>query len=444
MLGRMAKNLSCWLSALGKRFLRGIRSLFGQAQGLPLQIRILLIPFSWLYAVGVWVRNTLYARGVFKARVLPCTVISVGNIVVGGTGKTPAVIAIAKQLQKAGVRVAILLRGYKRRSREQVTIVSDGEKLCCSPVESGDEAHMIARHLSGIPVIVGRQRYLAGKVALKRFNVEVLLLDDGFQHRQLARNVEILTVNATQPYGTGRLLPIGTLREPRTSLQRADIILLTHTDYTADTPTKVQKIVRNRVGGTRSANHKQALKQLAPNALILESVHQPTHLYPLEAEDFYPPRGVKYQHGEKVGGSSQELQSPQSGEYNDSRILPNALLTGKRLLAVCGIANPGAFVTTLMQYCPETVELLAFPDHHVYTQADLRQMQRALQEVRAELVVTTQKDEQKLARFAAHLPIAVLAIALVVTEGNDLSSYLAEYYPFCCSSKSIGNLVGEP
>ena len=469
MLGRMAKNLSCWLSALGKRFLRGIRSLFGQAQGLPLQIRMLLIPFSWLYAVGVWVRNTLYARGVFKARVLPCTVISVGNIVVGGTGKTPTVIAIAKQLQKAGVRVAILLRGYKRRSREQVTIVSDGEKLCCSPVESGDEAHMIARHLSGIPVIVGRQRYLAGKVALKRFNVEVLLLDDGFQHRQLARNVEILTVNATQPYGTGRLLPIGTLREPCTALQRADIILLTHTDYTAHTARKDEKL-HQKPPTTSTENcqtyqafsllrkeRRKALKQLAPNALILESVHQPTHLYRLEAEDFYPPRGVKYQHGEKVGGSSQELQSPQSGEYNDSRILPQshntpvyrgnmplALLTGKRLLAVCGIANPGAFVTTLMQYCPETVELLAFPDHHVYTQADLRQMQRALQEVGAELVVTTQKDEQKLASFAAHLPIVVLAIALVITEGNDLSLYLAEYYPFCCSSKSIGNLVGEP
>ena len=382
-------------------------------------------------------RNTLYARGVFKARVLPCTVISVGNIVVGGTGKTPAVIAIAKQLQKAGVRVAILLRGYKRRSREQVTIVSDGEKLCCSPVESGDEAHMIARHLSGIPVIVGRQRYLAGKVALKRFNVEVLLLDDGFQHRQLARNVEILTVNATQPYGTGRLLPIGTLREPRTALQRADIILLTHTDHTADTPTKGQKIVRNRVGGTRSANHKQALKQLAPNALILESVHQPTHLYPLET----PPNPTSETSDESYSAAPEVSCNPITPQgttkNSESRILPQshntpvyrgnmplALLTGKRLLAVCGIANPGAFVTTLMQYCPETVELLAFPDHHVYTQADLRQMQRALQEVGAELVVTTQKDEQKLARFAAHLPIVVLAIALVVTEGNDSFSDL--------------------
>lgn len=363
---------------------------------LSIPLRTLLTPFSWLYAIAVWMRHRLYSLGLFKTRVLPCTVISIGNIVVGGTGKTPAVMAIAKQLQKDGVRVAILLRGYNRRSNEQVTIVSDGEKLCCSAVESGDEAHMIARHLSGIPVIVGRRRYLAGEVALKRFNVEVLLLDDGFQHRQLARDVEILTINATQPYGTGRLLPAGTLREPPTALQRADIILLTHTD----TPSIVVKTEpRLRLFSARnvetSGNLKEALKRLAPNTLILESVHQPTHLYRLDGSCG------------KVGGLS------------ESRILPDALLPDKRLLAVCGIANPDAFVTTLMRYCPETVELLAFPDHHIYTQADLRQIQRALQEVGAELVVTTQKDEQKLANFAEHLPIVVLAVALVVTEGDD-------------------------
>lgn len=373
----------------------------GERHGLlSILLRTLLTPFSWLYAVAVWMRHGLYSLGFFKTHVLPCTVISIGNIVVGGTGKTPAVMAIAKQLQKDGVRVAILLRGYKRRSNEQVTIVSDGEKLCCSAAESGDEAHMIARHLSGIPVIVGKRRYLAGEVALKRFNVEVLLLDDGFQHRQLARDVEILTVNATQPYGTGRLLPAGTLREPPTALQRADIILLTHTDTPSiavrseprlrpfSPPFSARKV-------ERSGNLKEALKRLAPNALILESVHQPTHLYRLDGSCA------------PVGGLS------------ESRILPDALLPGKRLLAVCGIANPAAFVTTLTRYCPETVELLAFPDHHIYTQADLGQIQRVLQEVEAELVVTTQKDEQKLASFAEHLPIVVLAVALVVTEGND-------------------------
>ena len=202
-----------------------------QQRFLATPLRVLLLPFSWLYAAGVWIRNQLYALGVFRVRTLPCPIISVGNIVVGGTGKTPAVIAIAKYLQKEGVRVSILLRGYKRHAREKITIVSDGKKVCATPKESGDEAHMMARHLSGIPIIVGGQRYLAGQVALERFNVDVLLLDDAYQHRKLARDVDILTVPATHPFGNPEgLLPAGTLREPPTALRRADIILLTHAD----------------------------------------------------------------------------------------------------------------------------------------------------------------------------------------------------------------------
>ena len=320
-------------------------------------LRFLLIPLSWLYGAIISIRNRLYALGVFKTRTLPCRVISVGNIVVGGTGKTPAVITIAKHLQKEGKRVAILLRGYKRHAREKITIVSDGKKVCTSLTESGDEAHMMARHLSDIPIIAGKCRYLAGQVALERFNVDVLLLDDGFQHRQLARDVDILTVPATHPFGRPKgLLPLGTLREPPTTLRRADLILLTH----ADTP-------------NISSHGKKAVKQLAPDTLILESIHQPTHLYPLASEN---------------------------SERNINVHTDLKELKGKRLLAVCGIGNPDAFVATLMRCYPENVELLAFPDHHVYTEADRRQIHAAFQTSGADLIVTTQKDEQKLARIA--------------------------------------------
>ena len=369
-------------------------------------LRFLLIPFSWLYAAGVSVRNLLYAIGVFKARSLPCRVISVGNIVVGGTGKTPAVITIAKYLQKEGKRVAILLRGYKRHVREEITIVSDGKKVCASPTESGDEAHMMVRHLSGIPIIAGKSRYLTGQVALERFNVDVLLLDDGFQHRQLARDVDILTVPVTQPFGNPQgLLPVGTLREPTSAVQRADLILLTHTDIP-----------------NVSLDAKEVVKQLAPNALILESVHQPTHLYPLASEN---------------------------SERNINVHTDIKELKGKRLLAVCGIGNPDAFVATLMRCYPENVELLAFPDHHVYTEADRRQIHAAFQASGADMIVTTQKDEQKLARIAKRqsavgnrqqredrdgylhetswFPRAffVLAISLVITENGEQLTRMA-------------------
>lgn len=338
---------------------------------IPTLFRVLLIPLSWLYGTVIWIRNYCFTAGIFKQKRLPCTVISVGNIVVGGTGKTPAVAAIAKLLQNQGFQVTILLRGYKRRSGEKMTVVSDGENRLCSREESGDEADMLARQLSKIPIIVGKRRYLTGKAALDRFKSDIVILDDGFQHRQLARDIDILTIDATQPYGTGRLLPIGTLREPITAIQRADIILLTRTD----------------VVSTDIANLKAELNQLAPNTLILESVHQPTSLYWLNQSDEHRTMSIKS-------------------------------LTGKRLLAVCGIGNPDAFVTTLEKSNPEVVELLAFPDHHVYTESDLQQIQQRLKGCDAEWVVTTQKDEQKLASLSTELPIVVLAIELVITDGD--------------------------
>ena len=364
-----------------------------QQRILATPLRFLLIPLSWLYAASVQLRNILYTHGVFKARRLPCRVISVGNIVVGGTGKTPAVIAIAKHLQRDGMRVAILLRGYKRRGgkkmsrrlmsllplREKVTIVSDGEKVCTAPVESGDEAYMMAKHLSNVPIIVGKCRYLAGQVALERFKVDVLLLDDGFQHRQLARDVDILTISATHPFGSPeKLLPAGTLREPPTALRRADLILLTH----ADTP-------------NTSVHIKKLVKPLAPNAPVLASIHQPIHLYPL-------------------------VPNPNS-EKGTNVLTDIKELKGKRILAVCGIGNPDAFVATLMRCSVASAELLAFPDHRVYTETDKQQIYTAFQEAVADLIVTTQKDEQKLVHLVEHwqLPIVVLAIALVITEGDE-------------------------
>ncbi len=372
-----------------------------QQKFLTTPLRFLFTPLSWLYAASVQLRNILYTHEVLKARRLPCRVISVGNIIVGGTGKTPAVIAIAKHLQREGRRVAILLRGYKRRVREKVTIVSDGEKVHASPIKSGDEAYMMAKHLRNIPILVGKCRYLAAQVALERFKVDVLLLDDGFQHRQLARDVDILTIPATHPFGSPeKLLPAGTLREPLTALRRADLILLTH----ADTP-------------NTSAHIKKLVKPLAPNTPISESVHQPTHLYPLAVSNQW-----NSSQQEAVGSPENLLtegfRKPMKTDSHSSDIKE---LKGKRILAVCGIGDPDAFVATLIRCAVASVKLLAFPDHYVYTETDKQLISTAFQEAAADLIVTTQKDEQKLAHFGENwnLPIVVLAVALVITEGDE-------------------------
>ena len=393
-----------------------------QQRILATPLRFLLTPLRWLYTASVQLRNILYTRGVIKARRLPCRVISVGNIVVGGTGKTPAVIAIAKHLQRDGMRVAILLRGYKRRGgkkmsrrlmsslplREKVTIVSDGEKVCASAIESGDEAQMMARYLSGVPILVGKCRYLAGRVALERFKVDVLLLDDGFQHRQLARDVDILTIPATHPFGSPeKLLPAGTLREPPSALKRADLILLTHADI-PDISTHIKKLV----------------KSLAPNALVLESIHQPTHLYPLTVS-YQREEMEEWKNGRMDASEPSNLPTFQPNAENrklmaDSHASDIKELKGKRVLAVCGIGNPNAFVGTLVRCAVASVELLEFPDHHVYTEIDQQRIYTAFQETGADLIVTTQKDEQKLAGIVENsgLPIVVLAVALVITEDD--------------------------
>ncbi len=308
----------------------------------------LLTPLSYIYAVILKTRGWLYDCGLFKQKQLPCGVISVGNIVAGGTGKTPVVIWIAKYLQSEGFQVGVLLRGYGREDRHSTLVVSDGKGVLTSLTESGDEAGLIARKLPGVPVVVGVDRYAAGLEVIQLWGHTngVLILDDGFQRRQLARDLDILTIDSTQPFGTGKLIPAGTLREPKTALKRTDILLLTRTDLTAE-----------------SIN----FEQFGQGQPIFQTCHQPTRLYQLST-------------GEECALD---------------------LLEGQRILAVCGIGNPDAFAGTLHQLGPEAVELLAFPDHHHYSLADLNSISASARDIEVNIVVTTEKDSQKLDTFVA-------------------------------------------
>ena len=325
----------------------------------------LLTPLSYIYAVVLKTRGWLYDCRILKQKQLPCTVISVGNIVAGGTGKTPAVIWIAKYLQSEGFQVGVLLRGYKRAGHHSISVVSDGKQILTPVTESGDEAGMIARKLPGVSIVVGSDRYAAGLEVIRLWGHTegVLILDDGFQRRQLARDLDILTIDSTQPFGTGKLLPAGTLREPKTALKRTDILLLTRTDLAAES-INFERFVRGKQ--------------------VFQTCHQPTRLYQLST------------------GEECELE----------------LLKGQHILAVCGIGNPEAFVGTLRQFEPKAVELLAFPDHHRYSLADLKDISAKAHEVGADLVVTTEKDSQKLEAFAGttefSLPESVQFVVLEI------------------------------
>ena len=338
----------------------------------PTLLLVLLTPLSYLYAATVKLRNWLYDCRLFKSKQLPCTVISVGNIASGGTGKTPVVIWIAKALLNAGRRPAILLRGYHRGEKTPGShVVSDGREILASVETSGDEAVMIARELPSVPVLIGKNRHEAGCHALKRLKCDVLILDDGFQHRKLGRDIDIVTVDATQPFGTGKLLPAGTLREPVSALRRAHLIILTRVDM-AESADEIRENITTLAGGTP----------------IVESRHEPTRLYRL-------------------------------GEGED---VDFCLLKGKRLLAVCGIGNPGTFVDTLRRYEPDTIDLLPFPDHHQFSRADCVRIQTEAKRAGANYIITTRKDELKLSAIVTEegdAPlILVLAIEVSVTDGK--------------------------
>ena len=330
-------------------------------RGFPASIvRLALLPISWVVRAATKSRRLLYSRGVLRTRHLPCKVISVGNIVAGGAGKTPAVMLVADVIrQQMGLSVAILSRGYGGEARGPA-VVSDGRNILMDPKAAGDEPYLLGRNLEGVPILIGKDRLETGLLAIRRWNCRVAVLDDGFQYLRLGRDVNIVVVDATKPFGLGHLLPRGYLREPVSALAYADLIILTRTDQCDDIVS-----VRHR------------LFEIAPSVPVFESVHDPDTLSLL--------------------GTDRELELD--------------FLRGKKVLAVCGIANPVSFARTLESLEASDVNLLAFPDHYEFPPVSIRLIKRKLAEAEADVVVTTEKDAVKLEGIL-DLPVLSLSVKL--------------------------------
>lgn len=331
------------------------------------------------YQAGIQVRDWTFSIGLRRIRRLPCRVVSVGNLTVGGTGKTPCTIALAQQLRARGRAPGILLRGYGRHG-SRVTVAADTREDRTLWGAVGDEAILLARRLPDVPVVVGANRFQAGQEALRRFRLDVVLLDDGFQHRQLHRDLDLVLVDATDPFGGGRLFPRGRLREPVTGLGRAHVVILSRSDQAPDLP------------GLR-----RCLEQIVPGAAQVLARHRPSRLTNL------------------TGGEEG---------------LPGSL-SGRRLLAVSGIANPEGFHRTLTALGAVLAGTLVFPDHHAFGQADIARMRRAAHEVRADLIITTEKDAIRLSAWEEagrpRPPVLVLCVDLEILEGAEaLTALLAE------------------
>lgn len=294
---------------------------------------------SWLYGLAVVLREGLYRLRILPVRRLPRPVISVGNITWGGTGKTPLVRELAERLIARGLRPAILTRGYMAGGAVHDGIVSD-------------EAALLSEGLPHVPVAVGGARHAAGMRVLEHYPVDVFLLDDGFQHRQLARDLDVVVVDATRPFGNGCLIPRGSLREPVRCLSRAGGFVLTKTD----------RCDRSHLDGLR-----RKLEAVRPGAPIAETVHVPQGW-----------RAV-------FGGDA-------SGE---------PALAEQEVCALCSIADPESFRHTLEGCGVHVGRLFAFRDHHRYTAGDIEEVAAFCRAAGIRHAVTTHKDAVKLKELAA-------------------------------------------
>jgi tetraacyldisaccharide 4'-kinase len=322
---------------------------------LPILFRILLWPFSMLYAAAMWLRASLYERGWLRRKHLSGRVISVGNLTVGGTGKTPTVIWLAEKFLAEGKRVAILSRGYQGSGK------------------TSDEIELMKNRLQGRVLFgVGKDRYAEGK-RLEPLGVDIFLLDDGFQHLRLARDLDILLIDSTRPLHQEWILPAGRLREPRSALHRAGIVLFTRTERSTNAVRAIQKFPQMPI--YPSTTKLLGFRQLGRQAGMLSSCADP-------------------------------------------------------VFAFAGIGNPDAFFTDLERWNVRVVGRRSFRDHHCYTTGELHELTTAAQRLGAKALMTTEKDAQNLgAGVSSGLPVQIAVVAIEISDEDrflrDLRDRLA-------------------
>jgi tetraacyldisaccharide 4'-kinase len=370
-----------------ERFLVGLIESPHPAEDRSRPVRLLLWKLKQLsrvYQAAIQLRLFLFCRGIFRHHTLGCQVISVGNLTVGGTGKTPVVEVFARELQRAGRRVAILSRGYKKREpgflRKFVDVVllrefsrpprvvSDGNTLLLDFDMSGDEPYMLASNLPEVAVLVDKNRIKSGRYAINKLGCDTLVLDDGFQYLALKHRMEVVLVDRTNPFGNEHVLPRGILREPVKNIRRADFIFITKSD------------------GAGGNELRTRLRALNPRAEIIECHHCARYL--------------------------QNIFSAERRELD--------YLKGLRIAVVSGIAAPGGFEKELQQRGATIVNNNRFADHHRYTQQEIIDIINAGREKNADAIVTTEKDAVRFPKLERRdVPIYFLRVDIEISSGYE-------------------------
>lgn len=339
------------------------RIITGEDEGIvSFSIRLVLGLISFLYYIIIDLRLFCYEREIIRRERADCKVISVGNITWGGTGKTPLVWFLAEELRQAKKNFCILSRGYGGRHEEL-----------------SDEIRFLKNKLKGAPILIGQDRVKNAKSAFNIFKIDTAILDDGFQYLKLARDLDIVVIDSTNPFGNGRLIPRGILREPIAGLKRADIFFLTKTD-----------LAQNLY------DLKKQLNKLNPDALIVDSVHKSHGLYNIS------------------GGARLQLSH----------------LSGREIGLVCAVGNPESFRESVLKLGAKVELDLRFLDHHTYSLDDVRLLYRNCQTLGVETIVITEKDAvklkdivtrdvEKLTKIHHHIDFLVLQVKIAIVNNQD-------------------------
>jgi len=317
--------------------------IIGKKRGLAASfIKVFLSLISALYYLIIICRNILYKIEFLKAKRLSCCVISIGNLSWGGTGKTPITEKVSNILTKNNIFHAVLSRGYKSKTSRAINIVSSTREVLLKSSVAGDEALLLAEKLKEVPVISGKNRFLTGKYAIDEYCVRALVLDDGYQHISLKRDLNVLLIDSSKDFEKNRLIPAGSLREPFTALRRADLIVLT----------KTNQIDKN------FDSFKSFIKQYNKIAPIFKAVHKCDTVV----------------------------------DFKFKRAYEATVFKNKKVLAFSAIADPESFKKSLRDIGVEIIDFIEFRDHHYYSSDEIKAIDSKAKELKAEAIITTEKD----------------------------------------------------
>jgi len=334
----------------------------------------ILSPAGWLYGRIADLRNSLYDRGVLASHSLGARTISIGNLTAGGTGKTPLVAYVAEILTQSGQKVCILTRGYGRRNPRERVLVSNFDDVLADARTGGDEPVELATRLrGGSAVIANANRVSAAREAVERLGATALVLDDAFQHRRAKRDLDIVCIDATNPFGNKELLPAGSLREPMKNLRRADVVVITRSNLVDD-----QSLLRAKI------------VECAGNISVFESSN-------------------------KISGLTEVSEFNAVAEK------------GSKALAFCALGNPSNFFSQLTSEGYDLVSKKPFPDHHYYRKDEIAKLEKKARAAGAEILLTTGKDAVKLDGFEFGMPCFVVETKMSFDDADGFNRLITSF-----------------